>query len=202
MIERFFGLVDRLNAADPAERGRIEADIWQQFGVERAVLALDMSHFSLTVRRDGIVGYLGLIRRMQLVSRPLVEAHDGALVEFHADNLMAVFPDVPQAVHAGIAMNRAFARERDAGGRPLIEVGIGIDHGRFLFVEGSRCFGDSVNTSFKLGEDLAQPGEILLTANARERLPRDFPNALTEHRFSISGLELLAYNVHHLPAKP
>ena len=202
MSERFFGLVDRLNDVQAAERSSIEAEIWREFGVERAVLALDMSHFSLSVRRSGILGYLGLIRRMQVVTRPIVAQHQGALVEFHADNLMAVFPDVVDAVEAGIAMNRALAAERNADGGPLIEVGIGIDHGRFLFVEGCRCFGDTVNTAFKLGEDLAQAGEILLTANARGRLPATFPHPLAEQQFSISGLELLAYNIQHDPRKP
>lgn len=202
MIERFFALVDRLNDVAAAERKPIEDEIWGEFGVERAVLALDMSHFSLSVRRSGILGYLGLIRRMQVVTRPIVEAHQGSLVEFHADNLMAVFPDVPQAVEAAIAMNRALGAERHPDGAPLIEVGIGIDHGRFLFVEGCRCFGDTVNTAFKLGEDLAQAGEILLTANARARLAAAFPHSLDEQRFSISGLELLAYNIQHGTPQP
>lgn len=197
MSRDFFALVDRLPAAPEAERVALEAEIWERFGVERAVMALDMSHFSLTVRRSGILGYLGLIRRMQIVTRPIVEAHRGALVEFHADNLMAVFPDVPQAVDAGVAMNRAFDAQRKPDGTPMIEVAIGIDYGRFLFVDGCRCFGDTVNTAFKLGEDLAHAGEILLTANARARLAPDFPLALSEQQFSISGLELLAFNIQH-----
>ena len=202
MSERFFGLVDRLNELPAAARGGVEEQIWTEFGVERAVLALDMSHFSLSVRRSGILGYLGLIRRMQVITRPIVEAHGGSLVEFHADNLMAVFPDVAAAVEAALAMNRALGAELNADGGPLIEVGIGIDHGRFLFVEGCRCFGDTVNTAFKLGEDLAQAGEILLTANARARLPDTFPHALDEQQFSISGLELIAYNIRHRTRKP
>jgi len=202
MSERFFGLIDRLNDVPAAERGRIEEEIWEEFGVERAVLALDMSHFSLSVRRSGILGYLGLIRRMQVVTRPIVQAHHGSLVEFHADNLMAVFPDVPEAAEAAIAMNRALGAEIHPDGAPLIEVGIGIDHGRFLFVEGCRCFGDTINTAFKLGEDLAQAGEILLTANARARLGAAFPYPLAEQKFSISGLELPAFNIQHAPRKP
>jgi class 3 adenylate cyclase len=202
MSERFFGLIDRLNDVAAADRSRIEDQIWREFGVERAVLALDMSHFSLSVRRSGILGYLGLIRRMQVVTRPIVAAHHGTLVEFHADNLMAVFADVPAAVESAIAMNRALGAERHADGAPLIEAGIGIDYGRFLSVEAGRCFGDTVNTAFKLGEDLAQAGEILLTANARARLPATFPHALAEQKFSISGLELLAYNIQHASGTP
>lgn len=197
MKDPFFALIDRLPTAGEAERLALESEIWERFGVERAVMALDMSHFSLTVRRSGILSYLGLIRRMQLVTRPIVEAHGGVLVEFHADNLMAVFTDVPDAVEAGLDMHRALAAQTRADGGPMIEVAIGIDYGRFLFVDGCRCFGDTVNTAFKLGEDLAQAGEILLTANARTRLAPSFPHGLSEQQFSISGLELLAYNIRH-----
>ena len=116
MSDAFFALIDRLPNVAEADRASLEAEIWERFGVERAVMALDMSHFSLTVRRSGILSYLGLIRRMQVVTKPIVEAHGGSLVEFHADNLMAVFPDVPQAVDAGIAMNRAFELQVKADG--------------------------------------------------------------------------------------
>jgi adenylate cyclase len=195
--DEFFSLIDRLPNASDAERDSLEAQVWERFGVERAVMALDMSHFSLTVRRSGILGYLGLIRRMQVITKPIVEAHGGALVEFHADNLMAVFPDVPQAVDAGIAMNRAFELQVKSDGAQMIQVAIGIDFGRFLFVDGCRCFGDTVNTAFKLGEDLARAGEILLTHGARARLGTTFPHPFSEQRFSISGLELNTFNVQH-----
>jgi class 3 adenylate cyclase len=197
MRDEFFALIDRLPNAGEAERESLEAQIWERFGVERAVMALDMSHFSLTVRRSGILSYLGLIRRMQVVTKPIVDAHGGALVEFHADNLMAVFPDVQQAVDAGIAMNRAFELQVKPDGGQMIEVAIGIDFGRFLFVDGCRCFGDTVNTAFKLGEDLARAGEILLTPGARARLAKTFPHPFSEQQFSISGLELQTFNVQH-----
>jgi len=197
MRDEFFALIDRLPNAGEAERESLEAQIWERFGVERAVMALDMSHFSLTVRRSGILSYLGLIRRMQVITKPIVDTHGGALVEFHADNLMAVFPDVQQAVDAGIAMNRAFELQVKPDGGQMIEVAIGIDFGRFLFVDGCRCFGDTVNTAFKLGEDLARAGEILLTPGARARLGANFPHPFSEQQFSISGLELQTFNVQH-----
>jgi len=51
----FNALVERLAGAGADEKRAIEATIWERFGVERAVMALDMSHFSLTVRRSGIL---------------------------------------------------------------------------------------------------------------------------------------------------
>ena len=65
-MQAFLALVDRLNEARAEERARVEAEIWERFGVEQALLALDMSQFSLSVRRSGILPYLGLIRRMSM----------------------------------------------------------------------------------------------------------------------------------------
>jgi adenylate cyclase len=193
----FLGLVDKLPLAEAAERAAIEASIWEQFGVERAVMALDMSHFSLTVRRSGILSYLGLIRRMQALTAPIIERFEGVVVEFHADNVMAVFPDAAHAVHASIEINRALAEQAGADGVPLISVGIGIDHGRFLFVAGQNCYGDPVNVAFKLGEDLARPGEILLTEGARSRLGAGFAHPVTEQPASVSGLEFMTYSINY-----
>lgn len=201
MKAEFNALVERLAGAGEDEKRAIEAAIWERFGVERAVMALDMSHFSLTVRRSGILTYLGLIRRMQVFTRPIVERHGGIVVEFHADNLMAVFPDVDEAVEAGVDINRALAHDLNGEGKPSISVAIGIDYGRFLFVANEHCYGDTVNVAFKLGEDIARSGEILITDGARARLRPGFLHDLTLQPVTISGLELSTHNVRYPPEK-
>ena len=196
MNPAFFQLVDELNAAEPADRHAVERTIWREFGVEMAILALDMSHFSLTVRRSGILGYLGLIRRMQVLCEPIVQEAKGSVVKYCADNMMAVFPDVPDAVAAAVAINLLLA-EKTAEGAPEITVGVGIDYGRFLMIPGEDCFGDPVNISYKLGEDLARPGEVLITSAARERLPAGLPYALQEQTVSVCGLELASFSIQY-----
>jgi adenylate cyclase len=193
MTQDFFRLIDRMNGAPAADRARVEADIWHTYGVEMAMLALDMSQFSLAVRRGGILPYLGLVRRMQVATAPLVEEAGGKVVKFEADNLMAVFPDVPPAVEAAVRINRALAGESCGG--IACAVGVGIDYGRFLMIPGEDCFGDTVNVAYKLGEDVARPGEVLLTSAARARLGRDARYRLVEQRVSISGLDLATYSV-------
>jgi adenylate cyclase len=190
MILSFFELIDHLNTCAQHERQQVEERVWRLFGVERAIMALDMSQFSLSVRRSGIVPYLSQIRRMQVVTAPIVRECGGEVIKYVADNLMAVFPDVLEAVNAAVRINRAL---------PAAEAGpavaIGIDHGRFLMIPGEDCFGDPVNVAYKLGEDLARPGEILVTAAARARLGEGAPHALREQQVSVSGLEFRAYSV-------
>lgn len=189
MPRSFFSLIDRMEELPPADRVALEEEVWREFGVQMAIMALDMSQFSVSVRRSGIVAYLQLVRRMRLLTAPLVAAAGGDVVKYEADNMMAVFADVPQAVQAAIAIDREFARD----GR--IAAGIGIDFGKFLRIPEHDCFGDPVNIAYKLGEDVAQGGEILITATARERLGANPQPALRERQVSLSGLELQAYGV-------
>ena len=132
-----FTLIDKLNA-QPERQTELEADIWRQFGCHKTVLALDMSGFSLTVRRDGIVSYLAKIRQMQQLTIPLVKQYQGELVKCEADNLMAVFDDATHALQAAIAMS--------VGCKHLGQtVSIGLDYGHILLIKNKDCFGDAVN---------------------------------------------------------
>jgi class 3 adenylate cyclase len=189
-VQAFLALVDRLNEAGAQERARLEAEIWERFGVERALLALDMSHFSLSVRRAGILPYIALIRRMQAVTRPIVERHEGTVIKYDADNMIAAFDTADAAAAAALGINRAIAE-----GGEKFAVAMGIDFGRFLVIEGTDCYGDPVNVACKLGEDVAESGEVLLTAAARARLGPDFPHRLREQRVSVSGLEVHVFVV-------
>ena len=189
-MQAFLALVDRLNEAGGDERARVEAEIWERFGVERAVLALDMSQFSLSVRRSGILPYVGLIRRMQALTAPIVAGHGGTVIKYSADNMIAAFPTADAAAGAALAINHAISR-----GGERFTVAMGIDFGRFLLVDDADCYGDPVNVACKLGEDVADSGEVLLTAAARMRLDPAFPHALREQVVSVSGLEVHVFAV-------
>ena len=189
-MQAFLALVDRLNEAGAEERAGVEAEIWERFGVERALLSLDMSHFSLSVRRSGILPYIGLIRRMQALTRPIVERGGGAVIKYDADNMIAVFGTADAAAGAALAINRAIVE-----GGEKFAVAMGIDFGRFLLIDGADCYGDPVNVACKLGEDVAESGEVLLTAAARARLDPAFPYALREQVVSVSGLEVHVFAV-------
>lgn len=158
-MQAFYALIDRLDRCEGEEKKALEAMLWSTFGIEACVLALDMTGFSRTVRAQGIVSYLARIRRMQQASAPVVVAHDGEVVKYTADNLMAVFTDAVQALRAAAEIRRACL----ALPEPL-EVSIGLDRGRFLYVPHTDCFGDPVNVAFKLAEDIAGNGEVLASA--------------------------------------
>ena len=189
-MQTFFDFVDRLSGCEGAERAALEKEIWQRFGVERALLALDMSHFSLSVRRSGILPYVGLIRRMQALTAPIVGAHGGTVIKYIADNMIAAFGTVDAAAAAALDINRAIA-----DGAERFSVAMGVDFGRFLLVDDIDCYGDPVNVACKLGEDVASAGEVLLTAAARLQLGPGFAHGLREQVVSVSGLEVRVFAV-------
>src|SRR3954454_23407207 len=79
----------------PESLAEIDAEIWQRFGRTQAVLVLDMCGFSRLTMRYGITHFLAMIRRLGLLVRPVVSAAGGRVVKAEADNLFAVFDDVP-----------------------------------------------------------------------------------------------------------
>ena len=186
-MNTFFSFIDKLNL-EPTQKAVLEKEIWQQYGHDKAIFALDMSGFSLTVRRDGIVAYLAKIRKMQQLAIPLVNANQGEVVKCVADNLMAVFDDANCAVMAAIAIRQSCQEL----GQP---VSIGLDYGRILLIQKQDCFGDAVNKAYKLGEDIARANEILITEQLQTQLPANVPYTLTAEHISISGLDFTAYKV-------
>ncbi|MGD9690368.1 MAG: adenylate/guanylate cyclase domain-containing protein [Phycisphaerales bacterium] len=184
-------LLNFSRAPDEAARAEIEREVWRRFGVRRAVLVLDLSGFSVLTQRHGVVHYLSMVRRMQLVSEPIVEQHAGTVVKFVADNLFATFPTPLDAVNAARALRSAFdamniftADEQD------IRVAIGIDEGTILVFEGPDAMGNAVNRAFKLGEDVAAAGEILITRDALEQIPEGHRPQGKSLSLSVSGIEI------------
>lgn len=194
-MNAFSMLLDRLIDSTPEERPGIEQLLRESFGKRKAVLALDMSGFTLSVRRDGILPYLCQIRRMQRLTLPIIHSHRGDVVKYAADNLLAVFDEPAWAVDAAVAMHHAAAES-------ALAFGIGLDYGDVLLIGDSDCFGDAVNLAYKLGEDIAQAGEVLVSPAVRECLG-DVPRfRLREIHLSISGVDLVAFSVLYDPGKP
>src|SRR5574337_1560093 len=76
---------------EPERRAELSRTVEEIFSQDKAVLVLDMSGFSRTTQRHGIVSFLLMIHQMQLIARPCVEAHRGLLVKADADNLFCLF---------------------------------------------------------------------------------------------------------------
>lgn len=183
-------------AEDLKERQRIENELWDEYGTERAVFVLDMSGFSMLTRKYGIVHYLSMVKRMQKTTEPIVKSYGGSMIKYEADNCFAIFPDPLSAVNAALAMQHAFEASNLMTSDDLdIFISCGIDYGRILVIHDIDCFGDAVNRASKLGEDVASAREILITKDAMDMIPPEAGVKAREMTVSISGINITAYSI-------
>lgn len=174
----------------------LEEHLWEEYGAERVVLVLDMSGFSLLTRKYGIIHYLSMVSRMQIISEPIIKTYSGSLIKNEADNCFAVFPDTLSAIHAAITLQFAFEASNLLTSDDLdVHISCGIDHGRILIVGNEDCFGDAVNRACKLGEDVAATGEILVTEDAINTIKSELDFKSHKVNISISGLDIPAYAI-------
>jgi len=191
-------LLNFSQAEDPAERKIIEKTLWENYGQEQAVFVLDMSGFTRLTRKFGIIHYLSMVRRMQLTTAPIVKSFDGYMIKYDADNCFAIFPTPLNAVNAAIAMQHAFNAANLLTTDDLdIRVACGIDFGRILVVGNEDCFGDAVNRASKLGEDVAEAGDILVTKEAMQMIPGEAGIKSHEIDISISGVNIPAFAIEY-----
>lgn len=181
---------------DLQRRAALEQEIWQEYGMARAVCVMDMSGFSRITQRHGIVHYLSMITRMQLTAAPVIKNHGGTLVKFEADNCYATFAEPLDAIRACLSMHIAcnavnLLTEDDLD----LRIACGIDYGQILMPHAGDFFGDCVNRASKLGEDLAEAGDILVGAEAMERVPGDAGIVAAPATFRVSGVKLEAYAI-------
>jgi class 3 adenylate cyclase len=131
-----------------------------------------------------------MIHQKRLLAVPTVTGSGGTLLKAEADNLYCLFDTVNDAVRAAREIIRQLTTVNvllPAGRRLYASIGIG--YGDILVLEGEDLFGDEVNVTSKLGEDVAQGGMVLLTEAARAELAPAV--ATIEERASISGLTLV-----------
>ena len=183
---------------NPASRQQIEARLWKDFGVVKTVLVMDLSGFSLLTQKYGVVHYLSMVRRMQIIAQPIIEESEGEVVKFEADNCFAMFDTPRAAVQAAIVLNQAFAEINFYTQEQFdIRVATGIDHGDVLLIGGPDYFGDVVNTASKLGEDEARPGEILITERALAHLPSEIQISADRVQLDVSGVSISAASIRY-----
>jgi len=179
----------------PERRSEIIQTVEDTFGQCRAVLALDMSGFSRTTQQYGIISFLLMIHQMQLICRPCVEQCGGTVIKTDADNLFCLFDTVADAVKASQeiitrlnAVNLVLPVDRQ------LYVAFGIGYGKILNIGNEDLFGDEVNLASKLGEDIAEKGEVLLTPAAKAELDGS-GISMREGAISISGIHLSYYYI-------
>ncbi len=187
-------LIDRYIDAGDGQRIEIAAEIERRFSVETTILVLDISGFTRLTSKFGIVHYLSMIRRMQLLTTSIITDHQGEIIKFEADNLFAHFPDVDAAIGFSLDVLQRFrSMNVSTNDHSDIYASIGIASGSVLVLEHRDAWGSTMNLASKLGEDLAEKDEVLVHEDA-------FSASRKKSFYATERLELMASGI-SIPAR-
>lgn len=180
---------------EPHRRTAIAAEVDARFRRPMGVLVLDSSGFTRTVKAMGIVHFLALLQHLDDLVQPILASNSGDIVAREGDTIFVVFPDVTDAVTAGVAIQARVGEDNPT--RPHLDqvtCSIGIGFGDILCVGKHHIAGDEVNHAFTLGEDIAESGEILITLAAATALGST-RTAMEPADFEVAGDVIHAYRI-------
>jgi class 3 adenylate cyclase len=169
----------------------------RRFGETCATLVLDSSGFTRTTMLLGSAFFLSIICRMREVCFKEATRFRAISSRVWADNFFAEFESVDDAVAAAFAIHRYF-KENPI---PLLHtqdyfgVCIGIGFGRGLRSDHEGIYGSEMNLASKLGEDIAVPGETLLTEAAFLSLRNPESFTIQKSVQTISGVQMFIYSL-------
>lgn len=193
MIVQLDGKLREYRAANgDDERRALSEQILAKYNVTAALLVLDMSGFSRITKEFGIVHFLAMVQQMQDITAAEIDRFGGKVVKFFSDNCFAFFRDPEQGVKCAISIMQAHDELDKSIATPL-HICMGIDYGEFLLIEGSECFGHTVNRACKLGEDIADQGELLVTARTIAAIDNPDQFTMEPHSYLESGIDIDAF---------
>lgn len=171
------GLFKLLRRRTKANADDLDRELESRCVRELTILMCDSSGFTRKTHDYGILQFLAVMTRVYDAAIPLVRKRRGAVIHHGADNLLAVFPDPAHAADAALDVMR-WLRAYNKGKKDpeQFQLCMGIHHGKVLRLKDG-IFGDKVNIASKIGEDLADAEEVLLTGEAEARLPARFKRA-------------------------
>lgn len=174
----------------------IERILWKKFGEECAVVVVDSAGFTRITQKHGIVHFLAGLLKAEKFVRETFKSNGCLAFRLEADNMYAEFPTTDQAVEAAILANKILAKEKihlTEGEDFRICAGIGF--GKVLRSAKHGVYGDEMNLASKLGEDIANGEEILLTAAAFSSLKKKDGLRFDRWFMDVSGVSAPYYQV-------
>ena len=152
-----------------------------------AVWFADIVGFTRLSARDEAAA-LGLVDLFHRVAREQIEQHDGTVVKFLGDGVLAYAPSAASAIDAVSSLRSAFESESAASGQPSF-LRIGAHIGDLVVTPDGDVFGDGVNVASRLQES-AVPGQILISEDlwrqCRQRVELEFTARGRRH---LKGLD-------------
>jgi WD40 repeat protein/class 3 adenylate cyclase len=125
----------------------------------RTFLIADVRGYTVFTQENGDEAAAALAGKFATVARATVEGRGGTVVELRGDEALAVFDSPRQAIRAAVELQRRFVDETVADPTLPLAVGIGLDAGEAVAVQGGYR-GGALNLAARLC-GIAAPAEIL-----------------------------------------
>ena len=139
-------------APQPGTDASADADV-------HAFLIADVRGYTSFTQERGDEGSARLAARFAEVTRAVVEEHRGRVVELRGDEALVVFGSPRSAIRAAVALQQRYVEETIADPSLPLTVGIGLDAGEAVPVEGGYR-GGALNVAGRL-QARARAGEVL-----------------------------------------
>jgi len=135
-----------------------------------AILDADVAGYSRLVEAFEQATHTRLRSLRDTVINPALKTARGTVVKHTGDGFLAVFAEPMHAVRFAVAVQDA-VRQHELAVPPeqALAMRIGISYGDIL-LEKADAFGNEVNVAARL-QELAEPGTVLVSGSAHERLP-------------------------------
>ena len=149
----------------------------------RTFLIADMRGYTLFTQQRGDEGAGKLAAKFARIAREGVEGRGGTLLELRGDEALCVFASPRQAIRAAVELQERFVEETLADPELPLTVGIGLDAGEAVEVEGGYR-GGALNLAARLCGQ-AKAGEVLASREVAH-LARRVDGVRYEDRGSVS----------------
>jgi len=138
-----------------------------------AILSADVEGYS-RLMGDDEEATVRTITAYREVMAPLIQQHNGKVLDSPGDNLLADFVSVVDAVQSAVAVQKEIkARNDELPENRRMQFRIGINLGDVIQEE-ERIYGDGVNIAARL-EGLANPGGICISKTAFDQIESKLP---------------------------
>jgi adenylate cyclase len=161
-----------------------------EFGETCALFVLDSTGFTRITREKGNLYFLFFVKTLRQKCIEVFAESNVIDYRFHADNVFAEFPDVKSALECAEIIHDYFEKEKFMmNADEYFQSCIGIGYGRVVRCDVEGVFGDEMNTTCKLGEDVASAGETLLTENAYRCVD------IADHKVSVDSVKVSGVDI-------
>ena len=120
----------------------------------------DIAGYSARVAEDER-GALQLVEILQALSRTIVQRHEGRVVKFLGDAVLAEFPSTEMSVRAAAVLSKEYAEQSAKTGRAH-DLRIGVHLGDVAVDADGDLYGDGVNAAARI-EAAVDPGQVVVS---------------------------------------